>query len=1070
MQKVIEYFIKYPVAVRVFIIFFVLFGFLGFFSMKSSFFPLTDSEIVTISAVYPGASPQEIEEGVVVKIEDNLKGLVGVDRVTSVSRENSATITVEKEKDADIDVVLADVKNAVDRVPSFPTGMEPLVVAKVENIRQTISFSVSGENIDLSTLKQITRSIENDLRALKGISQVDVTGYPEEEIEIAVRETDLLAYNLSFQEVAQAVSRENILITGGNIKTDAEEYLIRANNRSYFADRINDIVVRSDNSGRVIRLSDVASVRDRFEETPNASYFNGELSVNVNISNTNSEDLVSTAEQVNRYVENYNQSHNNVQLNIVNDSSITLNQRTKLLLNNAMFGVILVFLVLAVFLNIRMAFWVGIGIPLSFLGMFVFASQLGITINLLSLFGMIVVVGILVDDGIVVAENIYQHFERGKSPVRAAIDGTMEVIAPIFSSILTTILAFSIFLFLDGRIGDFFSEVSKIVMLTLAVSLIEALLTLPAHIAHSKALVHDSDLDPDKKSWIDKALDKFKIVNHYGDVAMDFMRDKIYVPVLTAFMRNKLITVSGLVALLILTLASMSSGIIGKSLFPRVASDRVVVTLAMPEGTNAKITDSIISMIEAKAWLVNKDLTEKQSGHKQVVENIIKRLGPGSSNASLQINLLPGEERDLESFVITNAVRDKVGLVYGTETLTFGFGGNFGGSPVSVSLLGNNIEELRLAKSELKKSMTENPMLKDVNDNDPEGIKEIRVKLKENAYPVGLDYQTVMAQVRNGFFGFQAQRFQRGEDEIKVWTRYERSNRSSINDLDDMRIISPTGERVPFSEIAEYEIVRGDVAINHLDGLREIQVNADLENPKSNSGDILDDIKNNVVPAIIKKHPSVKASYEGQSREADKIQKSAGKVSFVIIFLIFVTIAFTFRSMSQPIILMLLIPFNIIAVAWGHWLQDNTPVNILSWLGIIALIGVAVNDGLVLIDKFNNLLREGVKFEPALIQAGKARFRAIFLTTVTTVAGMAPLLAEKSRQAQFLKPMAISISYGIAFGTLLTLFILPIFLSFNNSLKGNVKWLITGKRVPREDLENAIKELKAEQQDDEINE
>jgi multidrug efflux pump subunit AcrB len=1066
MKKVIEYFIKYPVAVQVFIIFFVLFGVFGFLSMKSSFFPLTDSEIVTITAAYPGASPQEIEEGVVVKIEDNLKGLVGIDRVTSISRENSASITVEKEKEADIDVVLADVKNAVDRVPSFPTGMEPLVVAKVENIRQTISFSVSGKNIGLATLKYITRDIENDLRGMEGISQVEITGYPEEEIEIAVRETDLLAYNLSFQEVAQAVSRENILITGGNIKTDAEEYLIRANNRSYFGERLNDIVVRADKSGRVIRLSDVATVRDRFEETPNASYFNGELSVNVNVSNTNSEDLISTATQVNQYIETYNQSHNNIQLDVVNDSSITLNQRTELLLRNGMFGVTLVFLILAIFLNIRMAFWVGIGIPLSFLGMFVFASQLGITINLLSLFGMIVVVGILVDDGIVVAENIYQHFERGKSRVRAAIDGTMEVIAPIVSSIITTILAFSAFLFLDSRIGDFFGEVSKIVIITLTVSLIEALLILPAHIAHSKALVHEGDIGPGKKNMFDRALDKFKIVNHYGDRAMDFMRDRLYVPVLTAFMRNKLITVSSLIAILILTLASMSSGIIGRSLFPRIASDRVSINLAMPEGTNAKITDSIISMIEANAWLVNDDLTKKQTGNKQVVENIIKRLGPGSSNASLQINLLPGEERDLESFVITNAVRDKVGPVYGVETLTFGFGGNFGGSPVSVSLLGNNIEQLRLAKDELKKTMRENPMLKDVNDNDPEGIKEIRVNLKENAYPIGLDYQTVMAQVRNGFFGFQAQRFQRGQDEIKVWTRYERSNRSSINDLDDMRIITPTGERVPFSEIAEYEIVRGDVAINHLDGLREIQVNADLENPNSNSGAILDDIKNNVVPAILNKFPSVKVSYEGQSREASKIQKSASKVALVILFLIFVTIAFTFRSLSQPIILMLLIPFSIIAVAWGHLLH-GFPVNILSWLGIIALIGVMVNDGLVLIHKFNSLLREGVKFEEALIQAGRTRFRAILLTTVTTVAGMAPLLLEGSRQAQFLKPMAISISYGIAFASLLTLFILPIFLSFNNSLKGHVKWLRSGERVPREELENSIKELKAEEQEDE---
>ncbi|MBU2525219.1 MAG: efflux RND transporter permease subunit [Bacteroidetes bacterium] len=1064
MEKLISYFIKYPVAVNVFILFFLIFGTLGFMSMRSSFFPLIDSRIITINVAFPGASPQEVEEGVILKIEDNLKGLVGLERVTSVSRENSGTITIEIFKGENVDVILQEVKNAVDRVPSYPVGMEPLVVAKQETVRQTISFAVSGEGVDLAVLKQITRQIENDMRAMEGISQVEITGYPDEEIEVAVRESDLLAYNLTFQEVAQAVSQNNILITGGNIKTSAEEYLIRANNRAYYADEILNTVVRADASGRTVTLEDVAVVRNRFAETPNASYFNGNISVNVSISNTNEEDLISTAEIVRNYVSEFNQKYNNVRVDIVNDSSITLNQRTQLLLENAAMGIALVLLFLAVFLNIRLAFWVAVGIPLSFFGMFIFANQLDITINLLSLFGMIVVIGILVDDGIVVAENIYQHYERGKSRVRAAIDGTLEVIPPIVSAILTTVLAFSIFIFIDGRIGDFFGEVSKVVIITLLISLIEALLILPAHMAHSKAMLKD---DGKPKKGMALFFEKIKFINKGGDWLMNKMRDKFYTPSITWVMNHKFIFFASFAAMLILTIASMQGGIIGQSLFPRIASDRISVTLAMPEGTSARTTDSIISMIEEKAWSVNQGLTEKQTGNKPVIENIIKRVGPGSANASLTINLLPGEERDLESFVITNAVRDAVGPVYGVENLTFGFGGNFGGSPISISLLGSDIEQLKAAKVELKAAMKENPKLKDVVDNDPSGIKEIRIKLNESAYLLGLNYQSVMAQVRNGFFGFQAQRLQRGQDEIRVWVRYDRENRSTINDLDEMRIVTPTGDRVPFKEIGEYEIVRGEVAINHLDNRREIQLNADLENPNSSSSDIMNDIRDNIVPAILQRHPSVTASFEGQNREANKIQNSAKQIAPIVFFLIFVVIAFTFRSLSQPIILFMLVPFSVIAVAWGHYFS-GFPVNMISWLGIIALVGIMVNDGLVLIDKFNSMLRDGMPFEQAVIEAGKSRFRAIFLTSVTTIAGMAPLLLEESRQAQFLKPMAISISYGIGLATFLTLFLLPVFLAANNNLKRFIHWLVTGEKIAPEALENAIIELKAEQEADEI--
>ena len=1067
MRKLISYFIKYEVAVNVVILAFVIFGIVGVFSLNSSFFPLEDSRIININVNYPGSAPEEIEEGIILKIEDNLKGLVGIDRVTSTARESGGSITVEIEQDENIDVMLTEVKNAVDRVPTFPGGMEPLVVSKQERVRPSISFAISGDGVPLVTLKRISEQIENDLRQLDGISQIEISGFPEEEIEIAVSQDDLLAYNLTFEEVARTVGAANILSTGGTIKTEAEDYLIRANSRSYYADALNDLVIRSSVTGQTTRLSDIAEVRDQFGETSNSSYFNGNIAVNVAISNTNNEDLLSAAKKVKEYIKDYNAESSNIQLNVVSDSSITLSQRTQLLLENGAMGIVLVLLFLSIFLNTRLAFWVAFGLPIAFLGMFIFAGQFGVTINVLSLFGMIIVIGILVDDGIVIGENIYQHYEMGKSPVQAALDGTMEVIPPIISAILTTVLAFSTFLFLDSRIGEFFGEVSTVVILTLVVSLVEALIILPAHIAHSKALQARNPEEDKKKKGLAKLFIKMRVVNRAGDKAMSFLRDKFYSPILRFVLRQQMLSLGILMAVLILTVGAIGGNWIRVTLFPSIASDRVSIDLLMAEGVNPERTVSIISMVEDAAWRVNEDFSKRQSGDKDVVENIIKRVGPGNNKASLQVNLLPGEERDFGSPEITNAIRDEVGPVYGVENLTFGSGGNFGGAPVSVSLLGNNLQELEAAKEELKENFENNPLLKDVTDNDPQGIKEINIELKESAYALGLDLSEVMRQVRNGFFGTPVQRFQRGQDEIRVWVRYDLENRSSINDLDDMRLTTPAGDRVPFDEIANYEIVRGTESISHLNGLREIRVSADMEDPNGSSTEILADIRSNVMPELLSKYPSLSVSYEGQNREANKLTNSAEGVLPVVLFLIYAVIAFTFRSYSQPLLLMIMIPFSIIGVAWGHWIHDF-PVNVLSALGIIALVGIMVNDGLVLISKFNGNLRDGMKFENALYEAGRARFRAIFLTSLTTIAGMAPLLLEKSRQAQFLKPMAISISYGIAIATVLTLLLLPLLLSISNNIKVGSKWLASGNRVSNEEVERAIKEQKEEKAHGEI--
>ncbi len=1056
MKNLLAYFIKYPIAGWIIVIGFILFGYFGFTTLTSSFFPLSESRIITVKLAYPGASPQEMEEGVVLKIEDNLKGIEGIDRVTSKSYENSAAVTIETFKGYDTDIILAEVKNAVDKVPSFPSGMEPPVIAKQEATRQTITFAVSGNSVPLTVLKQKAQSIEKELLRMNGISQVSISGFPDEEIEIAVTETGLRAYGLSFQQVATALAKNSLITTGGSIKTEAEEYLIRASNRAYYAKDLENIVVKSTPNGNVVLLKEVATLRDKFNENPNGLYFNGDKAVNITVQNTNSEDLISTAEKVKVYIAEYNLASPDVELNVTSDSSITLTQRTDLLLENALVGMLLVLLILSIFLKPRIAMWVAFGLPISFLGMFAIAGQFDVTINVLSLFAMIVVIGILVDDGIVIAENIFSHHERGKSPIRAAIDGTLEVIPPIISAILTTMLAFSTFLFLDGRIGEFFGEVSVIVLITLSVSLIEALIILPSHIAHSKT--------------IQKGTKPYKF-NLKAEQFMNYLRDNLYEPVLNFFLKYKLIGFAIMLGLLIITIGGIGSGIIRTTFFPQIASDRVQITLNMPQGTNENVTDSLITNLEQSVWQVNDKFIEKQGD--SVVLNVIKTIGPGSSVASLTVNLLQGELRSISSPEITNAIQDTADEIIGAESLVFGSGAVFGGSPIAVSLLGNNINEIKAAKLELKDALSQLDGIKDITDNDPLGIKEITVNLKPNAYLLGFTLNDVMSQVRSAFFGAQAQRFQRGEDEIKVWVRYDEKERKSIANLDNMQLVSLTGERVPFSEIATYNIARGEISINHLEGQREIQVKADLVDPKASATEYMNTVKKEIMPEILAKYTSVTPLYEGQNREAVKTQNSLNPTGWIILVFIYIVIAFTFRSYSQPFVLIALVPFSLIGIGWGHWLHGFS-INILSGLGIIALIGIMVNDGLVLISKFNSNLKLGMKFDDALAEACKSRFRAIFLTTITTVAGLAPLIFEKSLQAQFLIPMAISIVYGIIIATVLTLLLLPIFLSTVNSIKvgalwfwNSEEWAFWNSEKPSyESVERAVKEISAEHEEE----
>ncbi len=1039
MRSIVQYFIKNEIAGNILMILLFIMGLFGLSQMKTTFFPEVESRNISIQAIYPGSSPEEIEEGIVSKIEENLKGLTGVERVTSISSENSASLTVEVLKGYDTDLVLQDVKNAVDRVSSFPVNMEPLTIFKQENLGRVLTFAIYGD-IPLMALKKIARKAEDELLAFEGLSKITLEGFPEEEIEITFREKDLRAYNVTFAEAAARVRSSNLEVTGGTIKTETEELLIRANNKSYVAKDLQDIVVKFNPNGGVVRLSQIADINDRWKDNPSRSYINGQLGVIITVQNTLEEDLLTIANHVKEYVSEFNQKNEEVQAKVISDASITLTQRIELLTNNGIIGFIIVLLLLSMFLHYRLAFWVALAIPISFAGMFLFASLLGVTLNVISLFGMIVVIGILVDDGVVISENIYQRYEEGQSAVQATINGTMEVLPAVFSAIITTVIAFSAFFFIDGRLGDFFREMAIVVIFSLVFSLVEGALILPAHIAHSKALKREN-----KPNAIMKGLDNIMV----------FLRDKTYGPILKWAVKYNWPTLAICVACLFMTIGALRGGLIKSTFFPVIPRDSFNVTLKLSAGTRENQTTDILNKIEKVINEIDDEISKDRFNNEfKIIKNIRKNIGPSTYQGSMSVELLDGETRgDLSARLIIEKIRERLGPVPEAETLTFG-GGNTFGKPVSISLLGTDGDQVAEAIDALKINLRKIPDLKDIVDNNQEGLKEVKLNLTPKAEVLGFTLNDIVSQVRQGFFGAEAQRLQRGEDEIRVWLRYDLTDRSDISDLADMRIRSDSGQSIPLRELATFETKRGVIDIFHLDGEREVRVEADLLNDKVSVSDVLSDIKTLIVPEVLKDYPGVRASYEGEDREQKKTQTSLQIVMPIIFLLMFFVIVLTFKSVSQALIVFALIPFGFIGVGLGHYVQ-GLPISLFSILGVIALIGIFVNDALVFITTFNDKIKAGVPLEEAVIETGKSRFRPILLTSITTVAGLAPLILEKSFQAKFLIPMAISVAYGLMVGTFILLVLIPALLMISNRIKRTAVSFYEGEYLSAEIIEPA---------------
>lgn len=1048
MRRLIAFFIRFPVWTNVLMLSVFLFGWISFSQMNYSFFPEIEPSVINVQVVFPGASPEEVEEGVVLKIEEALDGLEGVERVTSNSSENLGQVTVEVLKGFEVDEVLTDVKNAVDRINSFPVASEKPVIFEQDFSSLAISFVLYGPT-DLFNLKTVAEELRDELLATPEISQIALRGVPNREISIEVSEANLRRFQLTFNEITNAVRNTNVNISGGKFDTRDEEILIRAYGRNYYADELKNIVVRGNRDGTIVYLRDVATVTERWEDVPDRSYFNGKSALIISVNKTLQEDILAVADRAQAVVAGFNERNDRIRAEVFVDQTISLRQRLQLLMENGLLGLILVVITLGFFMNTRISFWSSIGIPFSFAGMFVVAYLSGITINVISLFGMILVVGILVDDAIVVGENIFAHYERGAPPLKAAVEGTLEVVGPVFTSVSTTIIAFMPFFFLDGFVGKFIWHMALVVVASLAFSLIEVFFVLPAHLSHSKGL-HPHEQDSPIRKKIENII--------------KFGTEKVYRPVLKAALRHRGITLALPIALFIATLGLMRGGFIGFTPFPFIDRDTLPVNVSLVAGRQEAATDSVLKQIETAVWSVNDEIRQERSDGKDVILGVKRDIGrngfgeSGSHTGQLTLLLLDGETRNMDSFLIANRIRRKAGTIAGVQKISYSQQ-SFFGRDVSVSLLGNDLEQLNRARDLLLDEMNNFPSVKDVTDSDREGRRELNIELKPRAQALGLRLSDVAGQVRQGFFGQEVQRLQRGRDELKVWVRYRPDDRAALGFLNQMRIRTPDGGEYPFGELATYSIERGITSISRLDRRREIRIEATRANVAEDLPPIQAEISEVIVPRVLSQVSGVQASYEGADRDRAKFQASFRQAFPLALLAMFIFLILVFRSYAQALLIFLLIPFGVMCAIWGHGIH-GIQVTTLSIYGIIALSGIVINDSIVLVDQINRNLRAGLKLFDAVVNGAVSRLRPILLTTFTTAFGLGPIIFETSRQAQFLIPLAVSVAYGVLFGTAILLLVLPAGYLTLNSMRMSIAKRFPGKdQITPEAVEPAVREV-----------
>lgn len=1005
-------------------------GFLSIMRIKMEVFPEFSLDTITVTVPYRGASPEDVEQGVTLRVEEAVAGIDGVKQITSNSAENSGTTIIEVEEYADTQEVLDDVKAEVDRIITFPVETEKPVIAEIKTVHPVITIVVFGDATE-KTLKVLADGIRDELTAKDNISQVSVAGVRPYEIAIEISEETLRRYNLSFDQVAMAVRSSSLDIPAGSVKTAGGEILVRTKGQRYYGPEFEKIIVVSRKDGTKICLSDIAIVKDDFEDTDLFSKFDGKRAALIKVSRIGAQDALDVANTVKKYVEEEEGSlPAGISLALWNDDSKILKSRISLLTRNGYIGLTLVFLCLALFLDLRLAFWTTMGIPISFMGAFWLMPVFGITINMMSLFALIMSLGLVVDDAIVVGENIFSYKQKGMDPLAAAIKGVKEMSIPVFLAVATTVFAFLPLSFTTGILGKILRIMPLVVMSVLIISLVESLFILPAHLSgkFSLRIPFITWFAESIRVWVDIRLQKF--INGRFAKAVEFA------------VKYRYITIATGLTVFIMIIGFIAGGYIKFVFFDAVEADNIVASLVMPQGTPVEQTTAVAERLEKAALDTLRELDEQRPGLASLMKHISTTVGsqpasagggPGHGGSSvaasahlaeINIELLGGEDREVSSTFIKNKWRDKVGEIAGISSLKFVSEIFSAGDDVNVELTHKNFDKLLEASEDLKEALTKFAGISEISDSFEEGKAELKLALKDSGRNLGLTLGDLARQVRQGFYGEEIQRIQRGRDDVRVMLRYPKEDRKSIADIENMRIRLPDGTEIPFNTVAEVDYGRGYATIKRVDRKRVVNVSADVDEKAANAKEINAEIYASVLPELASRYPGLSFETAGAKKEQDESLGSM-KTNFVIALLaIYAILAVQFKSYAQPLIVMSAIPFGIIGATIGHLLLGYN-LSILSMFGIVALSGVVVNDSLIIIDLINRERESGIELSQVIRDSATRRFRPIMLTTLTTFFGLFPMILEKSLQARFLVPMAISLAFGVLFATMITLFLVP---------------------------------------------
>lgn len=984
-------------------------------------FPEFERDIVSVTAVYRGATPVEIEESVVIRIEEAIADLEGIARIDSTANEGHGQVSIEVEGGWEPRDLLDDIKNRVDAINTFPIELERPTYQLLEFKRQVISLVVSGD-LPERELRRLGELVRDDLQALPGLSLVELTGVRPYEISIEVRELTLDQYGLTFDQIVQAVRGSSLDVPAGSIKTQQGEILLRTKGQRYSGDEFKNITLLNRPDGSRVTIGDLAEVKDGFEEESLYAKFNGRPAVFIEVYRTGAQSALEVAATVKQYIaEKQLQLPAGVTLDYWQDGARIVKLRLNTLLTSAWQGGVLVFICLALFLRLSVAIWVCVGIPISFLGALALMPELGVTINLLSLFGFILVLGIVVDDAIVTGENIYTHIRRGEPGLDAAINGAQEVAVPVTFGLLTTACAFIPLLMMEGTRALIFKQIPLIVIPVLIFSWVESRLILPAHMSH----VRIPPVSKKQGYWS-------KLQTTVAD-GLETLIATRYQPLLIRVLQRRYLTLMIFTGFTFVVLSYVLSGHYGFTFFPRIQSETARATLNMQSGTTDRVTARHIENMTRQAEQLREKYRDPATGE-PLIRNILSKIGWTSSAGGgsgqpelgeVTLELEPTETRtlDISTAEVVKEWRELIGAVPGARELNYRAEIGRGGDPINVQLTGQDFAPLRELARKVKNRLGEYPGVFDIQDNFEDGKPEIKLELLKEAELLGISSADLGRQVRQAFFGAEAQRFQRNRDDVRVMIRYPLEERRSLNNLNNMRIRTAQGAEVPIVNVAEVKLGQGFSTIRRTDRQRIVNVTADLEKEQYDINSIARDLSV-YLDGLLKDYPGVRYSFEGELSEQEDSFRSLTYGALFTLFSIYALLAIPLRSYSQPLVVMLVIPFSTVGAILGHMLL-GVNLSLMSIMGIVALAGVVVNDSLVLVDWINQQIKKGISVTEAVSSSGAARFRPILLTSLTTFAGLTPLIWEKSTQAQFLIPMAISLGFGVLYATLLSLVLVP---------------------------------------------